>query len=143
MSNYLQNLVRANEIGANSYYLGFEKNGLLLDTGVTGIVVPLEIRGGVALVGEDVATALADALNTTDSVIATVATSSDSAAKATWPDSAVSRLARSRRTRYAVTGRVTPDANPRLEIQVHDFTSGSRCSAIACLRRATRSRRRG
>jgi serine/threonine-protein kinase len=89
------------------------------------LVVPLENRGSVPLVGEDVATALADALNTTDSLIATVASSSDSATKATWPDSAVSRLARSRRTRYAVTGRVTPDANPRLEIQVHDFANGS------------------
>ncbi|HTJ22961.1 MAG TPA: protein kinase [Gemmatimonadaceae bacterium] len=89
------------------------------------LVVPLENRGSVALVGEDVATALADALNTTDSLIATVASSSDSAVKATWPDSAVSRLARSRRTRYAVTGRVTPDANPRVEIQVHDLANGS------------------
>ena len=89
------------------------------------LVVPLENRGNVALVGEDIATALADALNTTDSLIATVASSSDSTVKATWPDNAVSQLARSRRARYAITGRVTPDANPRLEMTVHDLSSGS------------------
>ena len=89
------------------------------------LIVPIENRGSAALVGEDVATALADALNTTDSLIATVASSSDSTVKSAWPDDAVSRLARSRRARYAVTGRVTPDANPRLEMKVHDFTTGS------------------
>jgi len=89
------------------------------------LVVPLENRAGAPLAGEDVATALADALNTTDSVIATVASSNDTSVRATWPDSVVSRLARSRRTRYAVTGRVTPDANPRLEMRVHDFANGS------------------
>jgi len=34
MAVYFQNLTRANEIGANSYYLGFGNSGLLLDAGV-------------------------------------------------------------------------------------------------------------
>jgi tetratricopeptide (TPR) repeat protein len=89
------------------------------------VVVPLENRASGQLAGEDIATALADALNTTDSLIASVADPGDSTRTWPLPDSLVTRLARTRRARYVVTGRVTPDASPRLEVQVRDLNGGS------------------
>ena len=90
------------------------------------VIGPFEVRAGMALAGEDIATALTDALNTTDSLIATVASLGDSSGKAVAQDNFVMQLARSRHARYVVTARPTPDASPRLEVQVRDLTNESK-----------------
>jgi len=89
------------------------------------LVLPVENHGSTPLSGEDLATALVDALNSTDSLIASVGQVGDSTARLPWTDSLLTRLGRSRNSRYVVTGRITPDASTRLEIQVHDLTKGS------------------
>ena len=89
------------------------------------LVVPLENRGSVPLSGEDIATALAEALNTTDTLIANVAEPGDSALTRSWPDSLLNRLGRSRRARYVVAGSITGNSPPRLEIRVRDLTRSS------------------
>ena len=89
------------------------------------LVVPLENRGSLPLSGEDIATALAEALNTTDSLIAGVAEPGDSPVTSPWPDSLLNRLGRTRRARYVVSGRITPNLPPRLEMQVRDLTRSS------------------
>jgi tetratricopeptide (TPR) repeat protein len=89
------------------------------------LVLPVVNRGSMALAGEDIATALADAFNTTDSLIASVAAGSDSTDRESLPDELVARLGRSRNARYVITGRLTPDASPRLEVRLHDLSNGS------------------
>ena len=90
------------------------------------VVVPSENPTSLQLSVEDVAVALANALNTTDSLIASVADMGDSTGQTLVPDSLLPQLARTRNARYVLTSRVTPDASPRLQLYLHDLTADSR-----------------
>lgn len=89
------------------------------------VVLPFETQGASQLSGEDVATALADVLNTTDSLVASVA-AADTGVQATWPDDLVAQVARTRHARWALTGRVDAGVAPVAHLQLHDIVGRSR-----------------
>jgi len=88
------------------------------------VVVPLEVRGGVTLSGDDAAIAMADALNTTDTLIASVAPGLANV-ESQRSDSLLRQLGQSRHARYVVTGRLVGGEPLRSELVVHDLVTGS------------------
>jgi tetratricopeptide (TPR) repeat protein len=89
------------------------------------VVVPLEVRGDVTLSGDDAAIAMADALNTTDTLIADVVASGLANVGSRPSDSLLRRLGRNRHARYVITGRLLGGEPLRSELVVHDLVTGS------------------
>jgi serine/threonine-protein kinase len=119
-------LIVASAVGAAAVLLGalwLRRPERALDN-YRVIVLPLETRGPTPS-GDDVAGALADAFNTTDSLIATVAEPGIPAAVARASDSLLLRLGRSRHARHVVTGRLVAGDPLRIDLQLRDLANGS------------------
>jgi serine/threonine-protein kinase len=81
-------------------------------------VLPLVVVGNGNLVGEDVATALVDLINTSDTLLARYADARDPPASGDWAASTLERAAAATGARTLVTGRVYLADSIRVQLQV-------------------------